>query len=147
MFKGPSYKVTEIEGAGLGIVSTRRILRGEIILQEKPLVLVESKIKGNAYTWFVLYLGDGYIIRSITILREEKTAYLKAKVKSLKKKDREEFYSLFDCKQEEGKSNALHAISNLSQNFHLQVIKSQLQGYFVQIILPSGPLTAVQITG
>ena len=53
MFKGSAYKVTEIEGAGLGIVSTRRIPRGEIILQEKPLVLVESKIKGNAYTWFV----------------------------------------------------------------------------------------------
>ena len=45
MFKGSAYKVTEIEGAGLGIVSTRRIPRGEIILQEKPLVLVESKIK------------------------------------------------------------------------------------------------------
>ena len=52
MYDGQSYKVTEIEEAGLGIVSTRRILKGEIILQEKPLLLVESKIKENAYTWF-----------------------------------------------------------------------------------------------
>ena len=52
MYEDQSYKVTEIEEAGLGIVSTRSILRGEIILQEKPLLLVESKIKENAYTWF-----------------------------------------------------------------------------------------------
>ena len=52
MYEGQSYKVTEIDEAGLGIVSTRRIIRGEIILQEKPLVLIESEIKGNDYTWF-----------------------------------------------------------------------------------------------
>ena len=52
MYEDQSYKVTEIDEAGLGIVSTRRIIRGEIILQEKPLVLVESEIKGNDYTWF-----------------------------------------------------------------------------------------------
>ena len=53
MYEGQSYKVTEIDEAGLGIVSTRRIIRGEIILQEKPLLLVESKIKENDYTWLV----------------------------------------------------------------------------------------------
>ena len=47
-----TYRVTGIEQAGLGIVSTRRIFRGELILQEKPLLLIESKIKENAYTWF-----------------------------------------------------------------------------------------------
>ena len=45
-----------------------------------------------------------------TYIREEKIAYLRAKVSSLKKKDREQFYSLFDCKQEEGK--ILPTISN-----------------------------------
>ena len=39
---------------------------------------------------------------STIYIREEKTAYLRAKVSSLKKKDREIFYSLYDCKQEEG---------------------------------------------
>ena len=103
MYDGQSYKVTEIEEAGLGIVSTRRILRGEIILQEKPLLLVESKIKENAYTWFDpknQMTATSY--QPIVIFREEKTAYLRAKVSSLKKKDREKYYSLYDCKQEEG---------------------------------------------
>ena len=49
-----SFRVTGTAGAGLGILSTRRILRGEIILQEKPLLLVESKIKENEYSWFDL---------------------------------------------------------------------------------------------
>ena len=50
------------------------------------------------------------IILITTYIREEKIAYLRAKVSSLKKKDREQFYSLFDCKQEEGK--ILPTISN-----------------------------------
>ena len=103
MYDGQSYKVTEIEEAGLGIVSTRRILRGEIILQEKPLLLVESKIKENAYTWLVHKNHmTAMSYQPLMIFREEKTAYLRAKVSSLKKKDREKYYSLYDCKQEEG---------------------------------------------
>ena len=51
MYQDQSFMVTGIEEAGLGIVSTRRILRGELILQERPLLLIESKIKENAYTW------------------------------------------------------------------------------------------------
>ena len=62
MYEEQSFMVTGIEEAGLGIVSTRRILRGEIILQEKPLLLVESKIKENAYTWFDSYSNDGYFL-------------------------------------------------------------------------------------
>ena len=106
-----SFRVTGTAGAGLGILSTRRILRGEIILQEKPLLLVESKIKENEYSWFDLKpnANDGYCILN-TYIREEKIAYLRTKVSSLKKKDREQFYSLFDCKQEEGK--ILPTISN-----------------------------------
>ena len=62
MWEENSFRVTGIEEAGLGIVSTRRILSGEIILQEKPLLLVESKIKENAYTWFDSYSNDGSAI-------------------------------------------------------------------------------------
>ena len=62
MYEEQSFMVTGIEEAGLGIVSTRRILRGEIILQEKPLLLVESKIKENAYTWLDSYSNDGYFL-------------------------------------------------------------------------------------
>ena len=54
--------VTGIDQAGLGIVSTRRIPKGEIVLQEKPLLLIESKIKENAYTWFDHEPTDGNII-------------------------------------------------------------------------------------
>ena len=150
MSDGQSYKVTEIEEAGLGIVSTRRILRGEMILQEKPLLLVESKIKENAYTWFdPKKQMTAMSYQPLIIFREEKTAYLRAKVSSLKKKDREKYYSLYDCKQEEGNTTQ-HAVKILLliPNFvDLQVIKSQLLEYFVQITLPSGPLTTVQTTG
>ena len=81
------------------------------------------------------------------LIREEKTAYLRAKVRSLKKKDREKFYSLFDCKQEKG--NIWLTISNPTDIylFDLQVRKSQLRGFFVQIILPSGPSTVIQTMG
>ena len=62
MWEENSFRVTGIEEAGLGLVSTRSILRGETILQEKPLLLVESKIKENAYTWFDPEPHDGYYI-------------------------------------------------------------------------------------
>lgn len=51
--EGP-FQLLEIENAGLGIVSIRRIFKGEIVFYEKPLLLVESKIKDNSYTWSVI---------------------------------------------------------------------------------------------
>ena len=84
---------------------------------------------------------------STIYIREEKTAYLRAKVSSLKKKDREKFYSLHDCKQEKGNNMLYILLIRNSELLDIQVIKSQLQGFFVQITLPWGPLTPVQTTG
>merc|ERR1711974_82491 len=54
---------------------------------------------------------------------EEKTAYLRAKVSSLKKKDREKYYSLYDCKQEEGHKKSASGIFR-TNNFALGALDS-----------------------
>ena len=99
--EGP-YQLLEIENAGLGIVSIRRIFKGEIVFYEKPLLLVESKIKDNSYTWSVIRILN-FNSSFKKIYREEKNAYLRSQVNRLGSDDKEKFFSLFDSKREKGK--------------------------------------------
>ena len=42
MSSRPAYRVTEVPGKGRGLVATRQIQPGEIILEERPLLLLDG---------------------------------------------------------------------------------------------------------
>ena len=49
-----AYQVIEIDSAGLGLVSTRTILKGEVVFCEGALIVVESRIKDSIFSWLVI---------------------------------------------------------------------------------------------
>ena len=48
------YQMIDTDSAGIGLASTRTILRGEVIFSEEVLILVESKIKDSIFSWLGL---------------------------------------------------------------------------------------------
>ena len=74
--KGNSFKTVEIPSKGLSVVATRKIYPGELIMKEKPLIVVPNKIYENV---------------------EQVVKYLDKCVLRMSSGDRELFLGLSDC--------------------------------------------------
>ena len=48
---GVKWRLQEVEGAGLGLVATESIQRGEIIFTEQPLLVIPAIVKSDAFAW------------------------------------------------------------------------------------------------
>ena len=83
------FSVVKIDNAGFGVEALRDLQAGEILLTEKPLIVVEAGIKDESISW------------------REKVQYLQRKVSNLPKKKQKMFMSLHDCKQEDGKDKSI----------------------------------------
>ena len=94
------FRVVKIANAGFGVEALRDLQAGEILLTEKPLIVVEAGIKDENISW------------------REKVQYLQRKVSNLPKKKQKMFMSLHDCKQEDGKGKSISGIFR-TNNFAL----------------------------
>ena len=88
-----TIRISKVPGAGLGVFAKRSIKRGEILFEERPLVVIEAFLKEKCIPW------------------AEKCAYLRKKVKGLSSKERKQYYELHDCKQSEGKVKHIYRVS------------------------------------
>ena len=56
------YSVQKIPKAGLGVIANTKIPAGDIIIREKPFLVVPAEVKSDLYSWWVLVGFSGEII-------------------------------------------------------------------------------------
>jgi len=94
------FSMVETVGSGVGMVAARNILVGDIIIREKPVIVVPPQIKSSQYTW------------------KEKVKYLENAVSCLPEADKSNFFNLHDCKRLRGSVKSVEGIFR-TNNFAL----------------------------
>lgn len=92
-FSSPSHQVTSLPGKGLGMVASRNIHPGELIMAEPPLLMVPWWVKGIEYN-----------------KTRERTQILEVQLKQLSAGQRKGFWQLADCKANPGEPSSLDGI-------------------------------------
>ncbi|KAJ4420308.1 SET domain-containing protein 5 [Gnomoniopsis sp. IMI 355080] len=113
----PAYHEEEISGKGVGLVATRRIAAGELVLARTPAVLVDNE----AFT----ELGEGSLTRLLVqaieaLPQQHQSEYLKLTTHDEVQSHDERIYKVF------AKNNYRTKIANTS-DFHATFIDAQLQ--------------------
>jgi len=95
-----NFSIVETTRSGVGMVAARNILAGDIIIREKPVIVIPPQIKSSQYTW------------------KEKVQYLENVVSCLPEADRSKFFNLHDCKKLTGSVKSVEGIFR-TNNFAL----------------------------
>ena len=47
------YSIKKMPASGLGVIATANITAGDIIITEKPILVIPAEVKGDQYSWWV----------------------------------------------------------------------------------------------
>jgi len=94
------FSIQEIGDSGLGMVATAKILTGDIIVRETPVLVIPAEVKDARYSW------------------QEKVEYLENTVAQLSKDEKNEYFKLHDCKCLPGSEKSAEGIFR-TNNFAL----------------------------
>ena len=94
------YKVTSLVGKGHGMIATRKVFPGEVILSETPLIVVPNRIFRDFQKVFIilcqlLYQTTDFLTISTNLLQVE--TFIERRLNVMSCEDRDRFLSMADC--------------------------------------------------